>query len=160
MFSLFSKSQTDAGSLVSSRLFDENTFYGAFIRDLSRSVDEVIIESPFITGNRVDSLLPIFIRMKSRGVKFIVNTRHPAEHEPPFDTHARKAIEKLQSVDAHILFTGGHHRKLAIIDRRVLWEGSLNILSQNDSCEIMRRTGSKQLTQQMIGFTKIDRFLR
>ena len=31
---------------------------------------------------------------------------------------------------------GNHHRKLAILDRKVLWEGSLNILSQTRSREI------------------------
>lgn len=160
MFSLFSKGQVDVGSLLSSSLFDESSFYKTFIRDLSLCTREAIIESPFITGNRVASLLPIFSKMRSRGVKITVNTRHPAEHEAPFDIRARKAIESLQSIDVDVLFTGGHHRKLAIIDRKVLWEGSLNILSQNDSCEIMRRIESHPLAQQMINFTKIDRFLR
>jgi hypothetical protein len=54
---------------------------------------------------------------------------------------------------------GGHHRKLAIIDRRLLWEGSLNMLSQNDSCEIMRRIESNSLATQMIHFARLDKYL-
>ena len=48
--------------------------------------------------------------------------------------------------------TYGHHRKLAIIDRSILYEGSLNILSQNDSLEIMQRIEPEELARQMIDF--------
>ena len=48
------------------------------------------------------------------------------------------------------------HRKLAVIDRAILWEGSLNILSQSNSKEIMRRTKSAFLANQVINFTKMN----
>ncbi len=35
----------------------------------------------------------------------------------------------------------------------VLWEGSLNILSQNDSCELMRRMKSPLAVEEMMRFT-------
>jgi hypothetical protein len=59
-----------------------------------------------------------------------------------------------------VLYTAGHHRKLAILDRSILWEGSLNILSQNSSSEIMRRIQSAELAWQMAHFTKLDAHLR
>lgn len=159
MFSFFPKTHPDMGGLSSSSLYDENTFYKAFIRDLNRCTSEVIIESPFITGNRVASLLPIFSKMRSLGIRITVNTRHPAEHDAPFETQAREAIDCLLSIGVQVLYTGGHHRKLSVIDRSILWEGSLNILSQNNSCEIMRRIESQDLALQMISFTKLNKFL-
>lgn len=158
MLSLLSTSKVDASGLLSSSLFDETTFYTAFIRDLNRCTSEAIIESPFMTGNRVASLLPIFSKMISRGISITVNTKPPSEFEVSFELHASNAIERLQAAGIQVLFTGGHHRKLAILDRRVLWEGSLNILSQNDSCEIMRRVASEQLAIQMIQFTGLNRW--
>jgi len=41
----------------------------------------------------------------------------------------------------------------------VLYEGSLNVLSQNNSFEAMRRIESVQLAWQMIGFIGLDRYL-
>ncbi len=154
----FGKSGTD--NLLNSALYDQSTFYKAFVQDLSLCQNEAIIESPFITSNRLASLLPIFIKMRSRGVKITINTRHPSVHEAPFDRQASIAIERLQTIGVQVLFTGGHHRKLAILDRKILWEGSLNVLSQNDSCEVMRRINSQQLAQQMLNFTNLDKFLR
>jgi hypothetical protein len=96
--------------------------------------------------------------MRSRQVKIIVNTRHPGEHEAPYDTQAKDAIAQLQDIGVMILYTGKHHRKLAIFDQRVLWEGSLNILSQNDSSEIVRRIGAGVLSQRMLEFIKLQKF--
>jgi hypothetical protein len=59
----------------------------------------------------------------------------------------------------HVLFTGGHHRKLVVVDRRVLYEGSLNVLSQNNSSEIMRRIESARLAWQTIGFVGLDKYI-
>ena len=58
-----------------------------------------------------------------------------------------------------ILLKGNHHRKLAIIDRSILWEGSLNILSFSNSQEIMRRIEDKELANQMFIFLKLSRFV-
>jgi predicted regulator of amino acid metabolism with ACT domain len=72
---------------------------------------------------------------------------------------AREALSTLQHMGIHVVFTESHHRKLAIIDRKVLYEGSLNILSQNNSREIMRRIESAQLAWQMARFVAVDKFV-
>ena len=145
--------------LAPSRLFNEKTFYEAFERDLQQCRQELIIESPFIAYNRSTLLLPKLERLTKRGVAVTVNTRDPIEHDAPYDTQARAAIGRLQACGVQVLFTGGHHRKLAIVDRGILWEGSLNILSQADSCEIMRRIESPELATEMLHFTNINKFL-
>ena len=104
-------------------------------------------------------LLPTLIKLKRRSVKIVINTRDPLEQEGHMKLEAELSIELLHSAGISILFTGGHHRKLAIIDREVLWEGSLNILSQNASCEIMRRTASARIAKDLISFIKLDAFL-
>ena len=107
----------------------------------------------------MNALYPSFRAMAKRGVVIVVNTKHPAEHDPEYRPQAARAITELQDMGVQVLFTGGHHRKLAIIDRQILYEGSLNILSQSDSCEIMRRITSTVLVEQMIRFVNIERFL-
>lgn len=156
---LFRRIKTSSSDLLTSQLYSGHTFYRAFIHDLANCQSEAVIESPFITSNRVASLLPIFKKMRSRNVRIIVNMRHPAEHQAPYDLQAWRAIHAMQSMGIQVLFTGGHHRKLAILDRRVLWEGSLNVLSQNASCEVMRRIDSELLAQKMIESIQLQRFL-
>lgn len=149
---------SSSSSLTTSNLFNERTFYRAFEEDLAACAHEVVIESPFITTKRVALLLPILQKAINRGVNVTINTKDPMEHDEDMRIESEKSLSILQDNNIHILFTGGHHRKLAIFDREVLWEGSLNI-SQNDSCEVMRRIESKQLAMQMVSFTKLDKYL-
>lgn len=65
---------------------------------------------------------------------------------------SERSIELLLDADITVLVTGGHHRKLVILDSTILYEGSLNVLSQSDSCEVMRKIESIQLAREMIEF--------
>ncbi len=157
MLSIFRRRADD--NLAQSKLFDEQTFYPAFMKDIENCKRELIIECPFITHKRMNALYPSFRRLTKRGVRVVINTRDPVEHDSPMDSVANDVIEVLQVIGVSVLFTGNHHRKLAIIDSHILYEGSLNILSQNDSCEVMRRIESDMLAKQMIGFVKLRRLL-
>jgi len=159
MFS-FLKRPVAPTDLLSSKLYDQNTFYPAFLKDLANCQSEVIIECPFITNRRLKTLLQILEKLKARRVRIAINTRDPRTHDEGYrQDDAYKAISELQHIGVQVLYTGNHHRKIAILDRSILYEGSLNILSQNDSCEVMRRIESTPLAWQMIRFIGIDRFL-
>ncbi len=106
--------------MFNSSLYDEKTFYQTFLRDLEKCQSEVIIESPYITSERMKTFDRIFKKLLEKGIKIYVLTR---------------------------------------LDRNVLWEGSLNILSQTYSREIMRRIESEQLTLEMFNFLKLGRYI-
>lgn len=146
--------------MFNSQLHDEKTFYNAFLRDLEGCREEVIIESPFITTTRMKYLRPIFERLINKGVKVFVITRDPREHSDEYEVQSEEEIHYFEVLGVQVLLcVGNHHRKLAILDRKVLWEGSLNILSQIHSREIMRRIENKELTMKMFNFLKLGRVL-
>jgi len=140
------------------QMYDEQSFYRAFQKDLYSARKSVIIESPFITLRRIEELLPVITKLRRKGVSVTVNTRNPIEHEEEYEVQALIAVEKLQGLGVKVLYTVKHHRKLAIIDGTVTWNGSLNILSQHDSCEIMWRVASKGIADQLLGFIKLTKY--
>jgi hypothetical protein len=143
-----------------SMLYDETTFYQSFIRDLENCNKEVIIESPFITTERMKIFIPVFKNLLERKVKIYIMTRDPKEHGESMETQSESAIHLCEVMGIQVLIClGNHHRKLAILDREVLWEGSLNILSQTHSREIMRRMKNKELAIQMFEFLRLVRFI-
>lgn len=157
---LFQPRRHNAPELLTSKLLNEETFYLAFLKDLKNCSSELIIECPFITNRRLNHLLPVLEKLKVRKVRVVINTRDPHELDDSYRREeAHRALAKLQRLGIQILYTGGHHRKLVIIDRKILYEGSLNVLSQNDSSEIMRRIESTQLAWQMVRFVNIDELL-
>jgi hypothetical protein len=145
-------------NLLSSHLYDNKNFYKAFEEDLKGAQQSVLIESPFITTRRMNGLLPLFHMLRQRGVHIAVNTRNPEEHDLEYGLQATYAVKAMQQMGILVLYTVKHHRKLAIIDNETLWEGSLNILSQNDSCEIMRRSVSQELADDMVRFIGAGRW--
>ncbi len=143
-----------------SSLYDEKTFYRQFINDLANCQNEVIIESPFITSARMQMLYPVFEELIRKGVKVFVVTRDPREHSETYKEQSELEIQRFEQLGVQVLLClGNHHRKLAILDRKILWEGSLNILSQIKSREIMRRIASKQTATEMFTFLNLARFL-
>lgn len=154
-----SLSSNKQGEFIS-HLFDEKSFYSSFLSDLEDCEQEVIIESPFISKSRMDKLLPFFRRLVKRDVTVYVITKDPSILDEPLASYSREIIREFEILGVHVLATANHHhRKLAILDRQVLWEGSLNILSQSNSREIMRRIQGEDHAQEMFEFLKLGRFI-
>lgn len=159
MFKLLVRNKIPPADLLTSKLYDETTFYQAFLRDLRHCKKEVIIESPYMTTNRVASLAPILRKLTKNGVKVSVNTRFPGHHDQLLRIQAWIVTKELKGMGVRVhFFNDYHHRKIAVLDNRILYEGSLNILSQNHSREIMRRVESEQLVKQMIQFLRLKKW--
>ena len=159
MFKLFHK--TDVSGLLSSRLYDESSFYDAFIKDINNAKHNVIIESPYLTERRARQFCRLFKQMSKQGVKIRINTRNPRHHDKTLEIQAWKAMSILREHKVKVCtYNDMRHRKLAIIDDVILWEGSLNILSQKNSRELMRRTVSEVLCSQVLRFTSVAKEMR
>ena len=145
-------------ALGRSGLYNECGFYRAFAGDLKRARRIVVIESPFITLRRAGWASEALEGVVKRGVKVTVYTRHPDCHDGFMASKSRAGIDLLRATGVKVV--AGYdlsHWKLAFIDGRVLWEGSLNILSQANSKEIMRRTAHRGLCRQMRRFVASNR---
>ena len=146
--------------MIKTSLHDEKTFYPHFLSDLEQSQSEVIIESPFITIARMKTFWPVFRRLVARGVKVYVVTRDPREHTDGYDDQSEVEIQEFEAVEIQVLMcTGNHHRKLAIIDRNIVWEGSLNILSQAKSREFMRRLEDGGFAVDLFNFIGYEKYM-
>ena len=146
--------------LVDSQLFDETTFYKQFVADLKHSRKEVIIESPYITSQRMFHLTATFAELVRRRIKVYVITRDPDDHDLSLKRQAECEIRQFETMGIQVLISNEYsHRKLAIIDRKVLWEGSLNILSQTHSREIMRRIDSETQAKDCFQFINLGKYI-
>lgn len=102
----------------------------------------------------------IFKKLLKKGVKIYIITRNPKEHELGMEVQSEDAITWCEMIGIQVLLcVGNHHRKLAMLDRKLLWEGSLNILSQKYSREIMRRIEGQEFALEMFNFLKLAKFL-
>ncbi len=134
-----------------SSLFNERTFYLAFIKDMLAAEKEIIIYSPFITKFRSDFFRRTMEKLKRRNINVFIFTRPLEEHDLLMRSEITCALRDYEEQGVSIFYLDGFiHEKVAIIDRKILWEGSLNILSQRTSRELMRRTTDEDSAMQVI----------
>jgi len=104
----------------------------------------------------MEKFYPAFQKMLDRRTKVLIITRDPSDLDPKVRDVATNEIMQMADMGIDItLLKGNHHRKLAIIDKKITWEGSLNILSQNNSMEIMRRIEDKKIVEDLMKFLKL-----
>lgn len=134
-----------------SRLYNEKHFYKTFVRDLYSAKREVIIYSPFITKFRSNYYKNIFEKIRRKNIEVFIFTRPVEEYDSIIRPQIENILERFEELGICVFFPGKYiHGKTAIIDREILWEGSLNILAHNASNEMMRRTQSEESAMEVM----------
>jgi len=137
-------------------IYNEKTFYPTFIDEMLKAEKEVVIYSPFISRFRANFFKKAMTKLDKKGVKLIIFTRPVNEHEEYIREEVKAALKVYEDLGAIIIFLEGSiHEKVAIIDRQILWTGSMNILSQRSSKEFMTRTEDQEFTNQVISHLKL-----
>ncbi|OIQ12617.1 AAA domain-containing protein [Neomoorella thermoacetica] len=126
--------------------FNEGNFYPAFLEDLRDAAGEVVIFSPFIAERRLADVITPLRRLVDRGVLVLVVTRE--RHESNQVTE--ELIRQLSTIGIKVLRRRGLHEKLAFVDRKIAWFGSLNILSHSRSSEVMIRFSQPELVVRLM----------
>jgi hypothetical protein len=127
----------------------DKTFAETFRADLAECKSEAIILSPFIS-TRARDYLPTFAQMAATGINVEVYSKPMGEQPPNLIQHFRSLEFNLGQSGAHFYVRPGMHEKAAILDECVLWHGSLNILSHNDTRESMLRFDLPELARQVL----------
>jgi hypothetical protein len=124
-----------------STLYTAHNFYAAFFTDLRKATREIIIVSPFLTANRAQQFFDLLRSKIALGVAVRVFTQTVRDGTGEMSRQAEMVIGGLKQINVQIVERKGLHQKFAFIDRKVAWEGSLNILSQSSgrTTEHMRR---------------------
>jgi phosphatidylserine/phosphatidylglycerophosphate/cardiolipin synthase-like enzyme len=141
-------------------LFNEKNFYQEFTKDMLAAKKEVIIYSPFASKFRTDDLKATIERLRKRNIEIFIFTRPISDYESIFQPQIECSLKRYEDIGVNIYYLGGNiHEKVAIIDREILWEGSLNILSQRSSKEMMRKVSDEESAMQIIAYLGLNKRL-
>lgn len=131
--------------------YDQTNFYEALNIDLETCEKELIIETPSISTYRMYGFVATFKRLTEKGVSIYIFTKKPGEK----DSQAHTAIKWLSDNGIQVFESArGNNRRMVFIDRKIMWEGSLEILSQEKSMEFMRRIDDPKTVKETIKFLR------
>ena len=138
-------------------IYSEKNFHVAFLKDVLAATSEVIILSPFLTIRRTEAFGNVFQTLVNRGIRVMVYTRPISSHSGIMEEEARFVVEALRATGVVVIQRSKMHQKIALIDRKIAWEGSLNILSHRDTGEHMRRIPFPQTVEKLVEFLDLDK---
>ncbi len=133
--------------------YDDEEFWPSFHNDLANAKKEVVIFSPFITKERFGKLHLIFDQLVAKGINLYLVTLPPNE-SPSIMKDAKDVIIKLKEMGVVVKFRSRMHEKIALIDKKIEWSGSLNIMSHNSKKEYMKRFEGEDSVKEL--FNKFD----
>jgi len=86
----------------------------------------------------------------TNGVKIVVVTR-PAEDFKDKDlTSCQSTVDFLRSSGVVVVFKSNIHQKFAVMDEKIVWYGSINLLSFGSAEESIMRLESSNIANELI----------
>ena len=112
-------------------LFDGPSFDRAVKVDIARAKDSVVVFSGFVTPGRVAKIGDLLRLKVAEGVKIRCVTRPPHLNGTLDAALGQQALDMLENIGCVIDGRARIHQKVVLIDREIVWHGSLNVLSHN-----------------------------
>lgn len=131
-------------------IFDKNSFLPVYSNDIVNAAREVLIVSPFVTKRRVAQMLQYFGAMVGRQVEITVITRPVEDFKEKDRTVLERIFDVLRNAGINIMFKSNIHQKFAVIDQRIVWYGSVNLLSFGNAEESIMRLESPNISHALM----------
>lgn len=141
--------EQDAG-LGGDVIYDQVTFQSRFLQDVAQARESVLIFSPFAAPRRVQWLATALEQCAQKRIPVTVVMRSAESLPERSRKSAQIAVERLKSQSCSLIFRSDIHQKYAIIDDRIVWYGSINLLSFGSSQESMMRLVSGSIAHELM----------
>ncbi len=137
-------------------IFDNNSFYKPFASDITEIRQEALIISPFLRKARVASIVRLLSGPLNQGAEITVITRPPEDYKPEQQSAIALQIDFLKAEGILVVQCNGIHQKYAIIDKKIVWYGSIDFLAFGNSQESIMRFENVNLAGELLDAAKTD----
>ena len=86
----------------------------------------------------------------ARRVSVVVVTRSTNTYKDKDRPVLEETLASLQDAGVRILFKANIHQKFAVIDQKIVWYGSINLLSYGSAQESLMRLESPNIAQELM----------
>jgi hypothetical protein len=138
--------ETGPGELrvASETVVDHEGFVQLFTQDIQHARESIVLLSPFIAPQALQRWIEPLARAVKRGVRIRVITRAG---------QSRRLDEVIHQLRAHGISVDlweQMHEKVVIIDDKIVWYGSMNVLQHRLSTELMIRSSDQSLCRAIV----------
>jgi superfamily II DNA or RNA helicase len=130
-------------------IFNKQNFFPVYVNDIKTAQKQILIVSPFMTKSRVLQVMDYFKEQIDNHVKVSILTRPAEEFHEDKRAGLNEIFSLLQNAGVTVLLKPGIHQKFAIIDSKIVWFGSINLLSFGYSEESIMRLVSNNIAFEL-----------
>ncbi len=139
-------------------IFNKENFFPVYKNDIANARNEIFIISPFIGRRRVEQIHQYFNKALIKNVKIIIMTRPYETYKEESRVIIYRILDSLKKEGINLIFKSNIHQKFAIIDQRIVWYGSINLLSFGNSEESIMRLESSNVANELIKSLNLNSF--
>jgi len=140
----------DIGSASLDIIFDKDNFLPVFSQDLAAAKKEILIVSPFVRIRRTSQMIKLLQIAIGKKIRVMVVTRPAEDFKPADRSGLQEALNLLKNNGIHIVFKSNIHQKFAVMDQKIVWYGSINLLSYGTAQESIMRIESGNIASELL----------
>ena len=138
---------------VANAIYDMESYAEIYWRDIEEAISDVIISSPRLNNQKVNHLIALLGKRQELGVKVTIVTWHPDAYKYGRDDVRMELMERLRKAGFEIRLVEETCEHYAVIDRNIVWYGSMNLLSKEDAEDNLMRVCSKEIAAELLEMT-------
>ena len=131
-------------------IFDQDNFLPVFHQDISAAKKEILIVSPFVRKRRTEQMTKQLKISIGNNTGVIVVTRPKEDFKPKDHDAMQRMVDLLTNNGISVVFKSNIHQKFAIMDQKVVWYGSINLLSYGSAQESIMRIESSNIANELL----------
>lgn len=134
-------------------IYDYESYGEIFTKDLRQAQKEIIISSPAISSKKVEAMISDLMEKQICGVNIIIVTWEPDIYGYGDGGHWAELHERMRKAGFLVNLVSDHCEHFTIIDREIVWYGSMNFLSKADLEDNLMRVISKEIAAELMEMT-------
>lgn len=134
-------------------IFDIDTYADVYRKDLLTANQEIIIASPVISGSKIEEVIELLQSQQERGVRVRIVTWSPDGYGFGDSAYWMELHERMRESGFEMNLAEDYCQHYCIVDREVVWYGSMNFLGKEDSEDNLMRVCSKEIAAELLEFT-------
>ena len=130
-------------------IFNKDNFFPVYLQDITMAANRLLIVSPFVTKKRMLQMTDYFCEILKNQVKITIVTRPAHDFKEDRRISLEQIFKAVEETGVNLLFKSNIHQKFAIVDDKITWYGSINLLSFGYSEESIMRLESSSIAFEL-----------
>lgn len=131
-------------------IYDSSNYQDIFGQDVISANSEIIISSPGLNQKKVNYYLKLFDFKLQKGTKITILTLNENSYPNQMIEKTKLLIDLLRSNAIQVITNESLYEHYAIIDKEIVWYGSMNLLSKEKEQDNMIRLLDKKVANEFM----------